>query len=297
VGLVQKLLSKKYNKDYSFPGAIEWLSAFFKIDTSGISIEPPHEMDSMLHDIKAKCRIKASATPNLKKSDEFPIPINVIKGKIPPSEYFLKQCFTKETQEKFYIGHCNDPRKPMYMRSYGLVLNRKGDSVIGVTGRTVFEKCDICHEFHEQGKGCPIDNNYVRAQAKWLHYGFNTNSVIYNEWNVEPFVKKSHVAVITEGPKDVWWLDQHKIYNSMCVFGLKILNYHLRRLLEMGTIKLVVGMDNDEKGLEAIEKIKENYDRYFNIVDISHFMEAGQDIADISTTKMQEEVVPFLQKL
>jgi hypothetical protein len=185
----------------------------------------------------------------------------------------------------------------MHLRSYAPVLSPDGRYAIGVTGRIKYEKCPYCPMFHEQGHGCPKDNPRIKGHAKWLHYGFNSGSVLYNEWFAEKFIRQSGVAILTEGPKDVWWLEQHDIHNSVCIFGLNFSDYHLRRLINMGVLKLVVALDNDEKGIEAMERLSNTFANYFNMVNINWMLSVGDDIADVPTGRMIREVGPYLKSL
>jgi len=221
-----------------------------------------------------------------------------LQNKIKPSEYFLKQGFREDILKKYYVGDCDNSYKPMYLRSYALILDYDEKNAIGVTGRIRYDQCKLCFGFHKQGSGCPSDNPYVKNHPKWLHYGFNVGSVLYNSWNIRKYIKNyNNSIIVTEGPKDVWWLEQHDIKNSTCIFGLNILDYHLCTMIKMGVRKIVVGLDNDEKGIDAMEKLEAKFSDYFKIINIREFMKPGQDIADIDSNILNKDFKSFLNSI
>jgi hypothetical protein len=299
-GLVSAILSKREERDIGFRESVFWLAKLLNISVEGESTinEETLEVHKLLQQTKFKNRIKQRAQERNVREKFDPIPLSLIDGKIEPSQYFINQGFKPEILKKYNVGYCDDSRKPMYLRSFAPVLNEAGDTMIGVTGRIKFEKCDICGDFHEQSRnGCPQDNPSVRAYPKWIHYGFNSNAVLYNSWFATEHIKKTGVAVITEGPKDVWWFEQHNIKNSICIFGLNVFDYHISRLIKMGATTLIVALDNDERGIEAAEALDESLGMYFKLVNIKMLLNAGEDIADVNKERMDTVIVPFIKGL
>lgn len=285
VGLVQKILSKE--KHTTFIEAINWIKDKLKIELSEQSVEKS-AVDHIVYETKIAHRVHQSSQS--KDTKEFPFPTDTIKGKIKPSQYFLNKGFSPQILSKFMIGDCENPQKPMHMRSFAPVLNSTGDDVIGVTGRIKLEKCPLCYQFHIGGQGCPVDNPSVRVFPKWLHYGFQTNNALYNDWNVAKIVKDTKKIIVCESTKNVWWLEQHDIYNSVCVFGLKILPYHLKRMLYMGATTLILALDNDENecGQNATEKIIRDFNMYFKMHTLSNFIPLGKDVADLPSKTVKD---------
>lgn len=287
IGLVQKILSK--TQQTSFTDALNWLKEKLNIDAA-ITHENIEftELDKLLY--KERIITKIHKKPENKRSiKDFPFSVDLIKNKIKPSEYFLNQGFDYDILSKYMVGYCDNPYKPMYLRSYAPVLSSDGTNVIGVTGRIQLNKCELCQQYHIPGKGCPVDNPSIKVWPKWFHYGFNTSTTLYNDWNAAEYIRKSNKAVIVEGTKNVWWLEQHDIHNSLCTFGLRILNYHLKKLISMGVTTLILGYDNDinERGQKATEQIKENLSHYFRIETLYDFIPKNQDIANIKSESMK----------
>jgi DNA primase len=289
--LVQKALK------ISFFESVQWIS-----NKLNISIDNSFQLDpgtQQIYSLIKESKIKQNIKDNIIRSqrDDFkPFPISLIKDFI-PSQYFLEKGFSKETLNKFKIGYCNDPNKPMYLRSYAPVLDDFGKNVIGVTGRIKYEKCEYCPHFHEQGKGCPTDNSFIRKYPKWMHFGFNSGSTLYNLWHSFDYIHKHKVVVLTEGPKDVWWLDQHGIDNSCCIFGLNITECHINKLIKSGVLKVVLALNNDERGISAMEKIVPHLNMYFKVVTIHDILNGYKDIAEIPPIDMKNKIVPFLRSI
>lgn len=293
-GLVQKMLQKNENKRITFTECVSWLSKTLNLDIEVEEIE----IDEYQRDLNQLIRSNKKINKDVKLEDKFnAFPFDIIRNKVTPSKYFIEEGFSEEILTKYCVGFCNDPNKPMYMRSYAPILNEAGTMVIGVTGRTIHKKCIYCGEFHIEGKGCPADNPKVRGYPKWKHFGFHKSHVFYNLNFAKPYIERSRTVILTEGPKDVWWLEQHGVHNSLCIFGLSVSNLHLKRLISLGVLKVVVALDRDEPGLEAMEKINEKLSDYFVLYNINQFLGQGQDIADIPSEKMLREVVPHLKSI
>lgn len=299
-GLVQKILSKQEDRDVGFREAVSWLAkqtgVDVQIEDSNID-QDQKDIRSLIQSARLKKRIGQNRQENKEESGFKPIPLDAIRDKIEPSWYFLQEGFDEGILRKYCVGYCDTRGKPMYLRSFAPVLSADGRLVVGFTGRTKFEPCAFCSMHHEQGNGCPRDNPKVKGYTKWYHYGFNSGAVLYNGWYAEPFIKQSKVAVITEGPKDVWWLEQHGVHNSLCIFGLNFSDYHLKRLISMGVMRLAFALDNDESGIEAMEKISSTFSNYFTMTNINSLLSSGDDIADVPTGRMNKEIVPYLKSL
>ncbi len=289
-GLVELTL-KKTNPDATFRDSCLWLSRLLKIDIESDSDVNDEDLEINRTINYVKSRIRKSVKP--KENSGFPISIEAIKGKVKPSWYFLEKGFSEEVLAKYNVGFCDDPYKPMYLRSYAPVLDEDGRNILGVTGRVKYEACEYCPLFHEQGKGCPKENFRVKGYTKWQHYGFNTSEVFYNSWFAKDFIEKSKLAVITEGPKENWWFEQHGIHNSLCTFGLNVHNYHVERLLNYGCLHLILAFDKDPRGIAACEKINEQLSDYFRITNL-HKVMTDKDI-DESTPEEMNKITDFIK--
>jgi hypothetical protein len=295
-GLVQKALSLQNDKEIGFRDAVSWLAKILeiKIDlNSNIEIsEDTKEISKLVSYSKYKTK-----QVNKQNTEFKQFPLSAIKDKVEPSWYFINQGFSPEILKKYCVGYCEDPYKPMNLRSYAPVLDDTGTMVIGVTGRIKFEKCELCGDFHNPDDLCPSDDRMTRSYSKWMHYGFSKSTVLYNSWFAEEHIKRTKVAILTEGPKEIWWLEQYGVHNAVCIFGLSFSNIHLKKLIKMGVTTIVVALDNDEKGLKAIDDIYDNFGNYFKIVNIKNILGPDQDIDDLKEDEMNNKLIPFLKSL
>ncbi len=297
--LVRKILNKKSEEDIGFLGSVRWLAKLLDIETeqsdNRIIVPQDKEVKQFIRQAKIKKNLAARQVDSIDADKFKPFPVSILDNKIKLSQYFLDKGFSESTLRKYNVGFCDSIDKPMYMRSYTPVLDETGDMVLGVTGRTVYEKCEFCPEFHKQGQGCPKDNPAIKGCPKWLHYGFKKNYVFYNYCFAKKSILESKVAILVEGPKDVWWLSQHGIENSLALFGLGLSDFQLKSLVKLGVMKILLCLDNDKYGLDSSEKLDTMLGEYFDITSMGHLLDYGQDIADLSTQKMNEVVKPFVQ--
>ncbi len=285
-GLVRKILNIGFND------SVSWLAGKLGISLDS-KIESPDSLEIN------KLLKKHSNYDNVEQSKETftPFPIERIDGKIEASEYFLEKGFNKDILRKYNVGYCDTKYKPMHLCSYAPVLNDEGNIVVGVTGRIIYEECEFCGTYHEPNKGCPHENPKVRKYPKWKHFGFNSSTVLYNYWFAKDLIKKTGLAILTEGPKDVWWMEQNDIHIGLGIFGLNINKVQIQKLIKGGVLTIMTGLDKDPRGVAANKKLSETLGQYFKIVDISHFLEENEDIADMKEDKIKREFIPFIKSL
>lgn len=293
-GLIQKLLGKNTNRTITFKESVGWLAKILNYELNYETVEY-NEDDLALNNLLKKSKRKNRQSETDSKFKSFPI--QLIDGKIEPSPYFLKQGFSHQVLKKYNVGYCDDPNKPMYCRSYAPVLNDSGSEVVGVTGRTIYEECQYCGGFHKMGKGCPKDNPTVKSYPKWLHYNFKKNEVFYNINFAERYIRDTKTVILVEGPKDIWWLNQYGAHNCLCLFGLSASEYHLKRLIHLGVSRIIIALNNDERGIEAAEKLNYKFENYFRMINIYDKLNGNKDIAELPENDMVDRFVPYLKSL
>lgn len=296
-GLVELLLKNQdKTKNYTFIDSVKWLASFLNISLDNIEYEKieKSDIDDILKSHKKSKKFAKTIHDNDYHHTFTPVKLEKCLEHITYDKYFLKLGFTNETIKKFHIGYCSDRDKPMYKRSFALVLDISGETVIGVTGRTHLECCSMCGTYHVQGYGCPDDNPKTVRIPKWKHYGFLTSTNLYNLWNAKDLIQKTNTVVITEGPKDTWWLDQCGIHNAVSIYGLSMSPYQINELMKLGTTKVVLALDNDERGQSGTKKLIEKLSLYFKTIDVSYLLNDGDDIADSSSETIQEVIKPII---
>lgn len=208
-----------------------------------------------------------------------------------PSTYYMNKehGFKSETLEYFNVGFCDDVKKPMFNRSIVPVLDVSGENIVGVTGRSRFEKCDKCGHYHDPSDNCIWF-------PKWRHSkGFSREKNLYNFSNAVPFINKEKYTVIVESPGNVWRLYEAGIKNAVAIFGTAF-NDNQKSLLDSTlSSSLLVLMDNDEAGKKAAEEIKLKCSSLYNVYTPNILIE--NDIADTNTDKLYEILQPIITKM
>ena len=181
--------------------------------------------------------------------------------------YYHGRGISKEVIQRYYIGVCDDPGKKFYKRVYMPILDEHGHFVVGYTARSIYEKCRECEGFHNPNYlDCP-DN--PKMFPKWKHSkGFRKKEYLFNYWFAKHHIKSQKAAIICEGPGDIFALEQAGIKNSIAIFGKSISEQQRLLLQKAGAERLYIGMDSDEAGQIAKEKMKKELYYYFDLQTI-----------------------------
>jgi len=295
-GLVQAVLSNKHGRRVSFYDAVYWLAALLNVSI----VDPSNASAASLNEIEVSRIVSENrrrSTPHFVKTRFDPIPIASVAARWKPSEFFLKQGFTVETLKRFYVSDCHSVGKPMYYRAFTPVLDDTGQYMIGVTGRTLLSQCHVCGQYHQIGFPCPTDSAKTRSYPKWYHYGFSASSTLYNIWDAKRYIAKSKVAVLAEGPKDVWWMHQCGMRNIVSLFGTNADLGQIKKLIRYGTVAIAVALDNDNGGINGAEHIIETLSQYFAVIDISQLYDYSKDLADLSPEEIQNTIIPAVSNI
>lgn len=187
-----------------------------------------------------------------------------------PANYYINRGFLAKTLDKFDVGLCESPRKPMSNRVVVPVYDDDHEYMIGCVGRTTNP-----------------NNN-----PKWLNSkGFNSGASLYNYWHARDHILESNTAILVEGQGDVWKLDEAGIYNVVGMFGCSLSEQQRLILEKSGALKLVIMTDSDEAGELAREKISRQCERMYNIqlVDLPE-----KDVGDMSVDEINNHIKPQL---
>lgn len=287
IGLVKSIIAKQNGKCY-LPAAIEWVIKTLNLDIKESQNKDDNDVYRLVSKLKSIKFTKQDSRP--RNSIDLPI------EKVHISErdtYFRKQGFKDETIDKFKIGYCSDPYKPMYQRSFCLILDDDATKVVGVTGRSIFDQCQLCFYFHDPNNGCPSDGNEDVLYSKWKHYGFNPDLTMYNVWNAKTKIMESNTVILVEGPKCVWRLYEAGVENSLAILGNNVGSLaQIRKLISLNVINIVSCMDNDDAGKEFTEKMIYTMGDYFKIIDISKYQPDDKDVGKMPTEDVKQIIVP-----
>lgn len=271
-----------------FRDAIDWLVK--KLDYAPVIIDDPNvpTIKRVLPSLEEMTQLQCTSTP---------IPLALVKDLIEEDFWFTKQGFTKQTLGHFSVGYCSKYGKPMFLRSFAPVLSDDKKFAIGFTGRITLESCGLCGKYHQEKVLCEVDGG-PKSFPKWKHYGFKAKHVLYNSWDERCIetVKRTGKIVLCEGPKDVWWLHQHGIFNSVGILGIELHRYHILKMTQMGVRTVILALDNDDGGNKGITKALPKLNSAFVVKNLSSVLEDGQDIADLKQDRVHDLVQSFLEE-
>ena len=289
IGFIRGVLSsKKYewqkdgDKTASFQETLEFIESF---------------VGQKLHNIKiSKTEIEKKTFTNIVKNivtaDTVLIQHKVTRPNVRsslsiPSQYFISRGFTKEILDKYDVGLCNKPEKEMYNRAVAPIYDQNHKYIVGCTGRSIFEKCNLCNSYHNPDAQCPNKEDIWKF-PKWKHNAdFKSQNYLYNFWYAKDFIMETSSAILVESPGNVWRLEECGIHNSVALFGAHLSDRQKIILDGSGAMKLIVITDNDEAGEKARETIHDKCKNTYNILNIR--INKG-DIAELSCEEINEQI-------
>lgn len=218
----------------------------------------------------------------------------VVKALNIPANYYLDRGYSKEVLEKYDVGLCTDPNKPMYDRVVVPIYDNDYKSVIGSSGRSIFDQCEECGSFHHRDKRCP-SSEYLWMNSKWKHSkDFKSQNSLYNFWFAKKYIYQSNIAIIVESPGNVWRLEENGIHNSVAIFGSSMSDRQKILLDSSGAMSLVILTDNDEAGKKAAEQIRQKCQNTYRIYIPT--ISKG-DVGEMSSEEIDQEIKPILEKI
>ena len=181
----------------------------------------------------------------------------------------------------------------MHNRAVVPVYDMDHKSLIGCSGRSIFNKCTNCSYFHDPIADCPSAEKQW-LYSKWRHSSnFKTQNTLYNVWYASTHIKQTSTAVLVESPGNVWRLEESGIHTSLAMFGSNIADRQKMLLDVSGAMNLIVIMDNDKAGHDGYEKIHQKCHRTYNVYKIN--IEAN-DIAEMKISDIKSIILPQIEK-
>lgn len=298
IGFVRGIISnRKYNwrheidknKECPFPEAIEFLIKFCKEDLSiPVDYDETIEMKKFIAQMNIYHHQKATAV-------KYKIPrSNVVQALDIPAQYYISRGYSAGILTKYDVGLCAAKGREMYMRVTVPIYDEDHQYMIACTGRTIFNKCALCNSYHNPINPCP-DTKNLWKYSKWLHsHGFRGESCLYNYWFAKEHIAKTGIAIIVEGPGDVWRLEEAGIHCAIGTFGAHLTSGQRAILDKSGALSLIVLTDPDEAGKLAAADIKKTCQNTYNL----YFPSIGNtDIGDTNTNVLQDKLLPIIEKI
>jgi 5S rRNA maturation endonuclease (ribonuclease M5) len=289
-GLVRGTLSNRLKKPCTFLQAVD-----FVIKVLGLKYDSKHSVndesliiDRTIREYRRKIKVQ--------KPTNAILLCDVLSTLTPDDLYYPNRGIPPDIIKKYHISICRNAQKPFFNRAFFPVLDETGKYVIGWSARSIFDKCEKCNLYHsDTTQKCP-DQKYQTLYAKWRHSkDFKTESILYNYWSAKYFIKSGGVAIICEGPGDVWTLETAEIKNSVAMFGLNLSKQQRLLLQRAGALTLVFILDNDDAGKRAIDKLNNELQWFFKLVFIAP--NNVNDIGDMLLGEINEQIIPIIQQV
>jgi DNA primase len=158
----------------------------------------------------------------------------------------------------------------------------------------VWPRCESCDRYHKPGTACPKSSDEYRETSKWrVSKGFNTGSWLYNFWAAKKSIAATGVAVLVEGPGDVWRLREAGVENVVALFGCDVTEEQQIALERSGAIALALLLDSDDAGSLAKSKLEASLVNYRVVVPQLQL----KDVGDTPLHVVQETLVPCLKSI
>jgi len=172
-------------------------------------------------------------------------------------------------------------------------MDESGKFVVGYSARSINEECPECGYHHSPKYSCPAKE--IRPlYAKWIHSkGFKSEKYLYNYWYAKYHISKSGVAIVCEGPGNVWALEMSGINNGVAIMGASMSKTQRQLLQKAGALTLILLLDNDPTGENSTNKIVDELNYYFRVIPIS--LETVNDVAEMEKKEIVDKIGSILK--
>lgn len=209
-----------------------------------------------------------------------------------PAGYYLGRGYSREILERYDVGiwAAGKAVSPMSGRAAVPVFDDEHGRVVGVTGRSVYDRCARCRQWHDAHLACSTLRN--GEHAKWFNVGFQKESHLYNYWFARTHIRSSGVAILVEGPGDVWRLEEAGIHNAVALFGCEVSDRQEVILEKCGASHIVLFPHNDEAGRHSRDQVEKEMGKLYNL----HFYDLPEkDVGEMSVSEIRSGIAPFLK--
>lgn len=297
IGFVRGILSARecgwtedradQNKVYPWNDTIKYIQSMLNIDKKGLVTVP--------QDVERNNFIKMVNTIGGKEKNgyAFQLKREFVRSELDiPAEFYLKRGYSKEILDKYDIGLCVKPGKPMSDRIVIPIYDHNYQYAIECVGRSIYDECEQCKKHHKPGIKCPKE--FLPSNAKWRGTSGFDKSLLFNFWFAKDFINQSHLVCLTESPGNVLRLEEAGIHNSVGIFGSDFSDGQSILIEATQALSVLVLMDNDKAGRLAAEQIKNKLKRMYDVH--VHFPSAN-DWGQMTPEQVKEELNPLMKEI
>lgn len=212
-----------------------------------------------------------------------------------PCEYYLNRRYSEEILNIYDVGTCLNNNREMCGRAVVPIYDDNYHYMIGCTGRTIFQQCNICKHYHNPDGSCPSKPWDIKKSSKWYtNKGFTVKSCLYNYWFSKKHIQETGLAILVEGPGDVWRLTEQNINNVIGIFGCELSDEQQIILEKSGAMSIMILMDNDRAGNRATEQMKKILSRSYRL----HIPEiSSSDIGEMDAIQINSIIKPEIERI
>lgn len=287
-GLVRGAMSYRNNVQWTFHQAVFFVAQVLGLQHCEVSAQTAEDIEVAKALRLYRKNKKVGTNKGMPLSD-------VIAGLEPDVAYYTKRGISPELIARYHISYCDTKGKPFYKRAFFPILDETGKYVSGWSARSVYEECEECGMHHHPARqSCP-ESKHSHVYAKWKHSkGFRSELCLYNYWYAKYAISKTAVAVICEGPGDVWAYERAGIHNSVAILGSSMSKHQRLLLQNAGALTIVCTFDNDNAGRAASNRINEELCHYFRIFCITP--DDYNDVGDMLPDDINRQIGPVLRQ-
>lgn len=288
IGLIRGLLSRQKgwegdndkNKVVSFPKTLEFATKFLGENFQHHSVEYSEEE----REFAAYNRVVAVGQ-TAKSPFQFTRQ-EVRENLLIPSPYYVGRGYSEEILDKYSVGDCQKKGKPYSGRAVIPIFH--DNLAVGFSGRSLYEKCDICKAYHSNLVLCPSPD-YRKAYTKWKvqsEFGLVKANYLYNFDNAKSFIEEENTAIILESPGDVLKAEMAGFHNSVGLLGCYISPQQLNLLNSVGALNLIVCLNQDEAGRKGSAALLEMVSATHNVCFLS--LKNKNDLGEMGVAEIKE---------
>jgi 5S rRNA maturation endonuclease (ribonuclease M5) len=219
-----------------------------------------------------------------------------IRGRMQiPAKYYLGRNYNEKTLDRYDVGVwlAGTNPSPIVGRIAVPIYDEGYKRVIGITARTIHNKCNKCQQFHAHTMECPSQKE--EQYAKWINNkGFRKENFLYNYWFAKEHIRKTGVIVLVEGPGDVWRLEEAGVQNAVGTLGNELSDSQQVIIERSGAMTVVHIGDRDAAGEAMRMQIETELGRGYRLRSIEP---EGKDVGDMTPDDIRRNIVPILNSL
>jgi len=285
-GLVRGVLAHKNGRACSFQQAIDFVVVALNLgQAKGGSYS--------VQDLEIERVLRRHRQRKVEHHGRVGVPLaEVLPNLTPDTVYYPRRGVSQRIIARYHVSYCDRPDKPFSDRAFFPVLDESGRYVVGYSARSVHEKCERCGLYHATKMACP-PRERAGWYRKWRHsQGFRAERCLYNLWFARPFIFKTGVAIVCEGPGDVWAYEEAGIRNAVAMFGVSLSASQRKMLQRAGALTLVFTLDNDEAGQKARATLEEQLQYYFRLFFVAPTHK--HDIGEMLPQDIRKHLAPTI---